>query len=95
MNILMIVVIKLAVRNMVQFRWSANVIKLLIASGLTVILSFAIVRLLPDSLVLPAGIVFNLACGVLCLRGLVSRLGPSHRLSQICGRFPFLGTGKR
>lgn len=74
--------------RLIGFRWSVAVRQMMLASGALLATAMAANRLLPDMPAVLVGGAIAFAGGVWCLRGLASRLGPTHRLVHWVLRVP-------
>ena len=74
--------------RLIGFRWSASVLRMILVSGVLMGFAFAANRLLPDVPAMTVGGVVALVGGVWCLRGLVTRLGATHRMVHWMLRMP-------
>lgn len=70
------------------FTWSANV--LLVRFIPLLAAAFAIERFLPGWPALGLGLLLTCVGGIMCLRGIVSRVGPEHNIVQVLWRIPGL-----
>jgi antigen flippase len=75
-------------RHLIAFRWSAATRQLLIMLLPLVGLTFFVTRLLPLWPGTLVGISLTLIAAVLCLRGLVWRMGIGHRMVRYASRIP-------
>jgi PST family polysaccharide transporter len=71
------------------FRWSPSVWKLLILSTLMILSCFVLSSYLSSPAKLATGFLFTVVAGLLSIRGIATRLGPSHRLVELICRLPF------
>ena len=74
--------------HLIRFRWSYQVLRMLLETTLLVGVAFAARRFLPEWAVLVAGAFLTATAGLYTLRGLASRLGTQHRLVLLACRFP-------
>jgi PST family polysaccharide transporter len=84
------VVFLVAVR-LSDFRWSISVMKLICYSALFIVVEFGILKLLTGLVAVIASMVLVLVSGIYCLRQLILRLGPEHRISKLAAVIPLVG----
>lgn len=77
-------------KKVIGFRWSQQTRGLVLCAVGFVLVGFLASRALEPHSAMVLGGVVTAAGGVYCLKGLVERLGPAHRLSKIAGAVPFL-----
>ncbi|MGD0101397.1 MAG: O-antigen translocase [Acidobacteriota bacterium] len=74
-----------------QFRWSKAVLRLFLTAGLAVAVTFGLVTIAPRIVAELAGAVIVIASTFFCIRQILHRLGPQHRITQIISRLPVIG----
>lgn len=74
--------------RLTAFRWSSGVQRMLIVLLTIVALSFVAARLVPLWPATVLGLVSSLVATVICLRGLVKRIGQEHRIVRAACRVP-------
>lgn len=74
-----------------QFRWSRAVLRLLLTTGVTVAITFGLVKVAPDGIARIAGGIIVIASAYWCLRQICIRLGPQHRINKLLLRVPYIG----
>jgi len=79
-------------RHLTGFRWSTASRQLLLILLPTVAVIFILVRMLPIWPATILGVIVTTAATVLCLRGLVLRVGHEHRLTRELCRIPGMRT---
>ena len=75
-------------RHLTGFRWSASSRRLLLLVLPIVAVTFVAARLLPLWPATGFGVAATTVATVLCLRGLVQRIGADHRIVRAAGRVP-------
>lgn len=75
-------------RVLTGFTWSPTTRRLLLLLMPIVTIAFLTGRMLPIWPATSVGVVLSLVAGVLCLRGLVQRIGHEHRVVQMSFRVP-------
>ncbi len=70
------------------FTWSSSVRRLVLISAALVAIGFASAALLPTTANLVLGSLLSLIAGILCLRGIVQRVGPNHKISRMISKIP-------
>jgi PST family polysaccharide transporter len=78
-------------RYLIGFAWSPTTLRLLAFAIPSVGAGFLAPVLLRDAAATVAGLAATLIVGVLCLRGLVQRVGPEHRISKAVRLIPGFG----
>lgn len=78
-----------AARQTIGFRWSPGARRLLVASAALAGAGLATTHLLPPPVAVSVNLSLTAITGVICMRGLVQRLGPAHRLTRLAARLPF------
>ena len=78
-------------RYLINFSWSRGVWKILAIMLPLIIVTFVVGKVLPDIPSTIIGLVVTAGVSVFCLRGLMSRLGPDHKLSRLISSLPLLG----
>jgi PST family polysaccharide transporter len=74
-----------------KFRWSRAVLRLFLTTGVTVAITFGLVKLAPEGVARFAGGIIVIASAYWCLRQICIRLGPQHRINKMLLRVPFVG----
>jgi PST family polysaccharide transporter len=82
------IVMRWVAGRMIGFAWSGSVFRLALLAGATIAACFVLPHVLSGPAFGLAGIVLCFAAGMYCLRELVVRLGPTHRLSHVLLRIP-------
>jgi len=75
-------------RRLTWFRWSPDVHKLLFLSGLLLACGAFVVKFVPQGWAEGLGFLLTLVAGLLCLRGIVVRLGSEHRIVGAMRKIP-------
>jgi antigen flippase len=75
-------------RHLIDFSWSAECTRLTLISLPVLGITFAASRLLPSRLAFLLGISITLIAGVLCVRGLVARVGSEHQMVRAIAKLP-------
>ena len=73
------------------FRWSRSVVKLIVFSAIFIGMVFGIINLFPGTPATISSLILVLISGIYCLRQLVLRLGPEHRISKLAATVPGVG----
>lgn len=73
-------------RRMIGYSWSRSLRRLVLGMGLTAAFVLVCCRCLPSPLGTGVGMLTTIVACLACLRAVVSRLGPEHRLSRIARR---------
>ena len=71
-----------------EFKWSPSVIRLITISGGLVAMGFASSMLLPMLWNSFVGLGLAFLSGIFCMRGIVNRVGPSHRIARTLLKIP-------
>lgn len=75
--------------HLIKFRWSNQVVKILLGATFLVGASFAAHLNIPEWGRPASGVLFSISSIIYSLRGLVSRLGQQHRLVLMACRMPY------
>lgn len=75
-------------RNLIRFSWNAGVVKLLALMLPVVAGTFLAGMLLPEVPGMIVGLVATAGTSVFCLRGLIIRLGPKHKVCRLVRKIP-------
>ena len=89
LTFLPVVLLNLFVANRLSgFHWSASAIRVIALSALLVLIGFASSILQPLATNLVLGLSLSFLSGILCLRGIVHRVGQKHRPIQVLMKIP-------
>jgi PST family polysaccharide transporter len=88
--VLYTLVMLLVTRRLIGFAWSRTTVGLLALAVPSVAAVFAARLLLPAEAATAVGLLGTLLVGVLCLRGLIKRIGPEHHISRAVRSIPRL-----
>lgn len=75
-------------RHLTGFRWSSSALRLLISSGLIILVSFAAQKWAPGISGYICGGILTLITGIFSLRSMASLLGAEHRLVRLACKLP-------
>lgn len=90
-NILYTLGMILVAARLSGFRWSSAVLRLLLITGVAIVITFCLVKLAPKSISEIAGGVIFIASAIWCPRQICIRLGPENKINRTLLRVPLLG----
>jgi PST family polysaccharide transporter len=76
--------------RMIGFSWSRGVLKLLVVMCPAMITGFLVVRFLSPLIATISGLLLTTVVSIFCLRGLLVRLGPEHKVCRLALKVPLL-----
>jgi len=85
---LYIIVVLYFARQLSAFRWSKSVVKLFGISSLFLAAEFVLKKTLSGPFAIGASLALVTICGMFCLRQLIVRIGPEHRISIMIMAIP-------
>jgi len=89
--VLYIILMSVVTKHLVGFTWNAEVQKILFYMVAIVAGVFAATHLLPEVCATVIGAIGTLVVSVYCLRELITRIGPQHRISRTIQALPLVG----
>lgn len=78
----------LITRRLTRFRWTAKAGRLILISSIVVACAFMLNQVLPILYAFMTGLVLTAVTGMVCLRGLVYRVGTENRIVTLASRIP-------
>ncbi len=90
--VLYVVLMLIVTKQLVGFAWSAEVRKMLFSLVAIVASVFAAARLLPKVHATVVGAIVTFVVAVYCLRELIKRIGPEHKISRAIRKLPLVGS---
>ena len=85
---LYIIIVLYYARQLSAFRWSKSVVKLFGLSSLFLVAELVIKIILSGPFAVGASLALVTICGIFCLRQLIVRIGPEHRISKMVYGYP-------
>ena len=90
MYIFYMIGIRLIAQHLTHFSWSSNAKNLIIKLIVAVLITFASSLLLIDIWSMLVGLLLFLITSAYCLRQIIERLGPEHRIYNLVAKIPFV-----
>lgn len=88
MYLLYTLVVYVVCNRLINFHWSVQSLKEVISASMALFIGLLITKFLPSNYALSLGAILVLAVSIVCLRGLVQRLGHSNRIVQLIKKIP-------
>jgi len=90
-NIAQLFVSYMVAKHLSGFSWSSETIKLIFVLVSMAVLMFLLTFFLTETQILISGVLGTMTVSIYCLRQLMNRLGPEHRLYQFAAKQPLIG----